>query len=91
MKVYISGWHTDGFPTDEEVVKLCKPGEGADTCVWLVAGGNGFQCTCLHKNWSLMERFDDGLTIAKRDGCDFMNNFNPVGLDIGVHEVDPFA
>lgn len=56
--------------TDEEVEKLCKPGEGANTCIWLLMAPTGWEC-CFHsKPRSLIERWEQGLTTAKRDGCD---------------------
>ena len=61
-----------------EVVKSrCGLGQGADCCIWLVAGGNGFECIYHNRNEgrnlegeSLMERWKAGKTVAKRDGCD---------------------
>lgn len=70
----------DGYKTIhldiEEVKRLCRPGEGADTCIWLVVGGEGFECLYYHKDAeslvgdTLVERWRKGLTVAKRDGCD---------------------
>jgi len=60
----------------EEVKKLCQPGEGADTCIWLVVGGEGFECLYFNRRAVsltgeiLEERWRKGLTVAKRDGCD---------------------
>lgn len=78
MKAKINDWSTDIFLNKEEVEKICKPGCGPDTCIWLVVGANGFECTCLHKPHALVDRFEKGLTTAKRDGCDTVNNFNPM-------------
>ena len=59
----------------EEVKRLCRPGAGADTCIWLVAGKDGFECLYYNREAisltgeRLLERWRKGLTVAKRDGC----------------------
>jgi hypothetical protein len=61
--------------TTEEVRRLCRPGAGADTCIWLVAG-SGFQCLYYNRRVPsltgdiLEDRWRAGKTVAKRDGCD---------------------
>ena len=61
--------------TTDEVKKLCRPGEGADTCIWLVVGGEGFECLYYNRRAVsltgeiLEDRWKKGLTVAKRDGC----------------------
>jgi len=69
MEVKVSDWHTDIIPTDEEVKRLCKPGAGADTCIWLVMSPKGWECVLNHKPHALVDRFLKGETTAKRDGC----------------------
>jgi len=32
------------FLERDDVTKLCRPGEGDDTCIWLMAGSDGFEC-----------------------------------------------
>lgn len=60
----------------DEVMRLCRPGAGPDTCIWLVVGAEGFECFYYHKDASnlvgdtLVERWRAGKTVAKRDGCD---------------------
>jgi len=61
--------------TTDEVKKLCRPGEGADTCIWLVVG-KGFECLYFNRGGgrnllgeTLEERWKAGKTVAKRDGC----------------------
>ncbi len=60
----------------DEVMRLCKPGAGADTCIWLVVGGNGFECLYYNREVpnllgdTLEDRWRKGLTVAKRNGCD---------------------
>lgn len=61
----------------EEVKELCRPGEDANTCVWLVVGRDGFECLYHNRDTghnligeTLEERWKKGLTVAKRDGCD---------------------
>jgi len=53
----------------EEFLKLCKPGEGADTCIWLVAGSEGFECRYYSRPTGLVSRWNQGSTVAKRNGC----------------------
>ena len=88
MKVQVNDWSTDGFPTNKEMEDVCKIGQGDETCIWLVCGANGFECSCNHKPHALLERWRKGMTIAKRDGCDAMNNLDTVGLGAGVHEIE---
>jgi len=65
----------------EEVKKLCRPGEGKDTCIWLVMGRDGFECLYYNRKAvsltgeRLDERWEQGLTVAKRDGCDLIKNY----------------
>lgn len=80
MRAIVDSWYTDIYPTDEEVKNLCRPGQGADTCIWLVMGSDGWECTMLHKPHSLLERWLKGKTVAKRDGCQKVSDFNPVGM-----------
>lgn len=60
----------------DEVKTLCRPGAGADTCIWLVGGGEGFDCLFYNRRVPsltgeiLEDRWRAGLTVAKRDGCD---------------------
>lgn len=81
MKAKVYDWHTDVYPTKEEVKELCRPGEGENTCIWLAMGVNGFECLCHHRPPSLIERWRNGETNAKRDGCDVVNNFSPMDVE----------
>lgn len=56
--------------TTEEVHKWCKPGQGANTCIWLTVGCNGFDCQYYLRPTGLQSRWHQGLTAAKRNGCD---------------------
>ena len=65
----------------EEALKLCRPGAGADTCIWLVMGTDGWECLyyCRGEGVNLLgetleERWKKGLTVAKRDGCDVVRS-----------------
>ena len=69
--------HTAVLLERDEVIRLCKPGADADTCIWLVIGGDdGFECLYYCRNvpnlhgQTLEDRWKKGLTVAKRDGCD---------------------
>lgn len=70
MNVIAHDCYTEIFLTEAEMKAQCRPGEGADTCIWLVFSGAGAECTYLNKLWSLVDRWRKGLTVAKRDGCD---------------------
>jgi len=65
----------------EEVKRLCRPGAGADTCIWLVVGGEGLECLYYNRGAvsltgeRLDERWRKGLTVAKRDGCNVIKVF----------------
>lgn len=56
MKVIPHEFDTDIILTPEEMTHLRTPGEGADTCIWLISSSNGFECTNLNKPASLYER-----------------------------------
>lgn len=65
----------------EDAINICKLGQGADCCVWLVVGSEGFECMYYDKDAgqnlvgeTLRERWHKGLTVAKRDGCDKMRS-----------------
>ncbi len=87
MKVIPHEFTTDIILIPEEMKHLCKPGEGAETCIWLVLGSKGFECACLNKPHLLYERWKKGETVAKRDGCEFVDNINPMELGLGEHEL----
>ena len=67
----------DGILLDrEEAIELCRPGAGADTCIWLVVGEKGFECLYFNRaegrnlyGETLEEQWKAGKTVAKRDGC----------------------
>lgn len=64
------------FLERDEVKRLCKPGAGADTCICLVVGSEGFECTFYNQEVPNLEgetlhhRWERGATVAKRNGCD---------------------
>lgn len=81
MRAKVGAFTTEIYPTDEEVKELCRPGQDADTCIWLVVGGEGFECLYYRRNEgrnligeTLEERWEKGLTVAKRDGCEKVKN-----------------
>jgi len=83
MKALIHSSHTDIFPTMEEVRRFCKPGREDKTCVWMIQDSEGFRCSRHHKGFALSDKFRKGLTIAKRDGCDLVNKFDPYKVEQG--------
>ena len=69
----------------DEVKRLCRPGFGADTCIWLVSdldGKGGFMCLYYNRRAVsltgevLEDRWKAGLTVAKRDGCEVVKMLN---------------
>lgn len=73
----------DGILLDkEEVRELCRPGAGADTCIWLVSGDEGLECLYFNRaegrnlyGETLEKRWKAGKTVAKRDGCRMVIEF----------------
>ena len=86
MKIVVHDFYTEAFPTVDEVKELCRPGEGANTCSWLVCGMNGFECLYYNKPIYLVNRRENGTMSALRDGCDKTRNFEPFE-NPGVHEI----
>jgi len=77
MKVEKRDTHTTILLNREELLTLCRPGAGADTCIWAVVGEEGFECLFYNRHEgvnlegeTLHERWLAGKTVAKRDGCD---------------------
>jgi hypothetical protein len=72
MKTVVHGFHTQIFPTDEETKSLCKIGQGADTCIFLTIGVEGWECHALNRMpiLPLIDRARRGETNAQREGCD---------------------
>ena len=91
MKANVSGFSTEIFPTDEETVSNCHIGEGEDACILLTMGAGGWECMALQPmGETLRVRASEGRTMAKRTGCNQVDNFNPAGLlgMLTVPEVD---
>jgi hypothetical protein len=86
MIVDVHGWHTVIYPTLDEIEKLCKPGEGDDTCINLVCGADGFECLAFNQS-QLPDHLLEGKGNAKRNGCDFLKKISPVKLGLGKHEI----
>jgi len=76
MKVVKKGDYTAVLLDREEVKRLCRPGSGADTCVWLCVGAEGWECLYYNGDLpsltgeTLRQRWQKGRTVAKRDGCE---------------------
>jgi hypothetical protein len=77
MKAIINDFNTEIFPTNEEVKQVCKMGQGAECCVWLLIGARGFECVFMNRPHDLIERINNNSMVAKRNGCEEMNSFNP--------------
>jgi len=69
MKVYVDAWGTEVTPNDQDVETECRPGSGADTCVYLVVSNLGFQCKYnqYQFTFALEERLKT--SISQRKGC----------------------
>ena len=67
----------------DEVIDLCKPGEGDNTCIWLMVGSGGFECCYYSRPTGLVSRWNQGLTTAKRNGCDVVRKLD---LDVKYTE-----
>ena len=73
----VSGFYGPEIRLDaEEVKKLCRPGEGADTCIWVMADQDGLCCGYYNRHPVLVRRWKAGHTVAKRDGCDVVKALN---------------
>lgn len=70
-RLEIHDWHTDIYLEDEEVKQLCRPGAGADTCLFLLMGPDGFECSFYNQGplRDLLQRARRGETGARREGC----------------------
>ncbi len=64
------------FPTDSEVKSICKIGQGADTCSWLVMSPKGWGCLYHNKPTSLIKRRELKTMTAMRDGCGVVKHFD---------------
>jgi hypothetical protein len=53
----------------ETALQRCRLGQGADCCVWLLTGEEGFECSYYERHPELVRRWVAGLTTAKRNGC----------------------
>lgn len=81
MKALVREWITEITPSKKDVGVECRPGAGSDTCIWLVGGAEGFECVCLNRPHALLDRWRNGDTVAKRDGCDRVNSFSAIGKE----------
>lgn len=76
MRITTHTNYTEIFLDNEEIVELCKLEQGADCCVWLAIGSNGFECLYHNRRGitltgeTLEGRWKAGRTVAKRDGCE---------------------
>lgn len=76
MKAIVYDWHTDIYPTNDEVKELCLPGHGAFTCKWLTMAPEGWNCIYMNRSG-----VDTSKLTAQRDGCDRVRAFNPMGKE----------
>ena len=85
MKIVVYDSYTAIYPAKEEALELCRLGQMADTCIWLMMGTDGWYCASKNRPSSLVDRWKAGRTNAKRDGCDRVNNMK---LSSGTCHVD---
>jgi len=79
MKAVIGDYQTNIYLSGDEFKEYCKPGEGENTCIWALVGANGFECCYYNRPYPLVKRWRDGFTVAKRDGCGKVIEFDPSG------------
>ncbi len=91
MLVIVDESTSDIYPTHKEVQTFCRPGEGADTCIWLVYGAKGFKCTYYNKLSGPYVQWLEGKTVAKRDGCNYVAELDIGSLNFGKNEVYPLT
>lgn len=84
MKAIIGDCYADIKLTTEEFKEHCKPGMGADTCIWVLVGADGFECSYYNKPYYLWDRWQAGLTVAKRDGCEKVKNFDQLDSEAEI-------
>lgn len=70
MRTEVNGDIVILWPTKEEVKELCRPGEGKDTCIWLMSSEGGLECDFFNRPIPLFKQWARGLTSAQRSGCD---------------------
>lgn len=83
MKAIVHDFHTQVFPSTEDVRDLCKIWEGKETCIFLVMdSNNGWECHALNRMpiMSLIERSERGETHAQRQGCDRVLKWDIPGM-----------
>ncbi len=68
-----------------DIKRLCKPGEMANTCIWVLVGLKGFECSYYNRPKGLVSRWRQGLTNAKRNGCD---EIKELGLEVRYVEAE---
>ena len=52
----------------DDIQTQCKIGQGADTCIWIAMGADGFECL-FHERPQMILNARPGMT-AQRDGCE---------------------
>jgi len=72
----------------EEMKELCKPGEGADTCIWVLVSKHGFECSYYNRPTGLAARWIKRQTVAQRDGC---QKVKEMGHEVKYVEVETLA
>jgi hypothetical protein len=82
--------------SQEEVNTHCRPGEGAETCKYLVMSPKGFQCEFQNMNFLIDLNEREKPMIAQREGCDRVNtwfhnftfNLDALGTEHDVPSLD---
>lgn len=68
--------------TEGEFWQRCKPGEGANTCIWAMASQEGIECAFFCRPSALVKRWLRGDTVAQRDGCEHMKAMQVAGTEV---------
>ena len=90
MKAIVHAFHTEVFPTRDEIDSECKIGQGEDTCIFLTVSGDGFECHAFNRMpiMSLIERSERGETFARRQGCERVLRWDILGMgDFDIPEL----
>lgn len=60
----------------EHLFSVCKPGQGAECCRYLLAGAGGIECGKYSQFKSLLdERVSKGTMVAQGDNCEGVKDY----------------
>ncbi len=70
MKAEIGDWNTTWHLENDEAATICKLGQGAECCAFLVRDSKGFQCVRMDypTNADIIAKLKEGTMNAKGEG-----------------------